>query len=412
MAKQTGEMNNGRMKNISYLKNPEKKLRLKNGEISLSELLFYAAVIINVGCSSSYSLYSILSSRLTMMSMLLAAGIIVASGATIELDVKAVIALILFIGISMLVILVNHSGFGVLLFSLWPLVIIFVLMNLPMSPFYLDILGLIMAATWAYGFVQSSRYSSYYFSNMLMMVREGTINPNTTAALTAMASLYVGMFLVKNRFSKAWLILVYGLSLGVIYRTRSRGVLIAYFAVLAVELLFKRLITRCREFALFVLSAAILSGLLFPVLYVYLYKQGIITYEMELNGKSLLTGRQFIWLNLWSYLKGHKSAFIWGVGYNTTIYANGSFNLHNAYLQLFAQFGTLIFAIFLWFILWSVYRMYAGRGLISEVQFKCYEVVLLVLLIGLEETILTYFPFELFYAAALGIGIRESLEGG
>ncbi len=400
------------MKNSSYLKTSEKNLRLKNSEISLSEILFYVAVIINVGCSSSYSIYRILSSRFTMICMLLAVCIIVVSGATIELDVKMIIGFSLFMGISILVILINQSGVGVLSFYLWPLVIIFILSNLPMSPFYLDIVGLIMAAGWAYAFIQSSRYSSYFFNNMLIMVRAGTINPNTTAALTAMASLYVGMFLVKNSYSKVWMILVYGLSLGVIYRTRSRGVLAAYLAVMAVELLFKRLIMRCREFAEFVLFGAVLSGILFPVIYVNLYLQGILTYDMELNGKSLLTGRQFIWLNLWEYLKGHKSAYIWGLGYNTTIYASGRFNLHNAYLQLFAQFGTLIFIIFIGFILWSVYRMYAGTGLISDIQFKCYEVILLVFLIGLEETILTYFPFVLFYAAALGIGIRESMEGG
>ena len=51
--------------------------------------------------------------------------------------------------------------------------------------------------------------------------------------------------------------------------------------------------------------------------------------------------------------------------------------------------------------------MYNKSGNISDLQFKCYQIVVYVLIVGFGEGVLTYLPNMIFIAMAIGIGNRE-----
>ena len=78
--------------------------------------------------------------------------------------------------------------------------------------------------------------------------------------------------------------------------------------------------------------------------------------------------------------------------------------------MIFAQYGLPTLLVYLAYIIYSLAGMYGKSGQISDLQFKCYQILLYVLIMGFGETVLSYLPNLIFIAMAIGIGCRERLE--
>ena len=78
--------------------------------------------------------------------------------------------------------------------------------------------------------------------------------------------------------------------------------------------------------------------------------------------------------------------------------------------MVFAQYGLPTFVVYLAYIFSSAAGMYGQSGRISDLQFKCYQILLYVLIVGFGETVLSSLPNLIFIAMAIGIGRRERLE--
>ena len=181
--------------------------------------------------------------------------------------------------------------------------------------------------------------------------------------------------------------------------------MIAYMLVLVLGMFVNKTIRKSRKIGMLIVVTVVAVGIVFPLIYTMLYFYDVISYHTLFMGKRIFTGRQYIWLNLYEYLQVHTEAYLIGVGYNTELFSRGTFNLHNAYLMIFAQYGIPFLLVFLRYIYCSIKKMYDNVGQISDLQFKCYQVY--TLLVGVTETILSYLPNMIFIAMAIGIGIRS-----
>ena len=84
--------------------------------------------------------------------------------------------------------------------------------------------------------------------------------------------------------------------------------------------------------------------------------------------------------------------------------------MHNAYLSIFAQYGIPLLMCYIWYILHSFKKMYSKYERISDLQFKCYQILIYILIVGFGEGVLSYLPNMIFIAMAIGVGNREKLE--
>lgn len=378
---------------------------------SPSEIIFYLVLIIDVAFSVFYPVYSVLHEYYAHIITIFIC-LLFACGKKLKYSGIMTIRIVAFIEMNVLAILMNGSGMGVLIQIIWPLCVIYMFKNFHISGAYIGRINVLMLVGWMLAVIGSLSYTDAYFEAFEKNIEIKGINPNTIAIIIVTTCLFLGLYIdskSKSRFRKA---LVYLVSFAALYRTRARTSLIAFLAILIVELILKTKIEKSKKQALLLVTLIIAAGIIFPFVYVGLYTKGIITYNTFFFGKRVFTGRQYIWANLWDYLQQNHIAFIWGVGYNTELYSRGTFNLHNAYLMIFAQYGLPTLLVYLAYIIHSVAGMFGKLGQISDLQFKCYQILLYVLIVGFGETVLSYLPNLIFIAMAIGIGCRERLEAG
>lgn len=376
---------------------------------SPSELIFYLALMMDIAFSVFYPVYTALHDYYTYIIWIIII-LMLACGKILRYSGLKILGLVAFIGMNIAAILVNGSGVGVIIFFIWPLCIIYMFKNLHLPDSYIGRINVLMMAGWILAIIGSLRYTDAYFEALEKNMYIEAINPNTIAIIIVTTCLFLGLYIDSKTKSKFQKILVYLLSFTALYWTRSRTSLIAFLAILMVELILKKKVEKSKKWALLLIAIVIAAGIIFPFIYVGLYTSGGVTYDTQFLGKRLFTGRQYIWINLWNYLQNNYGAFIWGIGYNTELYSRGSFNLHNAYLMIFAQYGLPTLLVYLAYIFHSTASMYGKFGRISDLQFKCYQTLLYVLIVGFGETVLTYMPNLIFIAMAIGIGCRERLE--
>ena len=390
---------------------PKQSYVIKRKEgTSIVELLLQLLLLINLSMLVYYPAYARFNGSFNTIITVISVLIII-SRTAIEFTAMKLIGSVIFFSLSAIAIVLNHSGFGVMLQFLWPLAIIFMFMYSDLSEKYLSRMSLLMLAAWLISIVASYRNITIFFVNAKKGIHTDGLNPNTVAIVIASTALFVQAYLERMpeiRWLKWFVALI---SIIGIYNTKSRTSLVAFLLVTALDMLFKHRLNDSRQHSVALTGAIIAIGVLFPIVYVFLFSGGMITTETTFMGKSLLTGRQYIWISLWGYIQKNPGAVLWGVGYNTDLYLGGTFNVHNAYLQLFAQYGLPIFVMYFSFLLYIVSSMFGTKDRINDLQFKCYQVILLTLCIGYGETILSFIPTIIFIALACGIGFREA-EGG
>lgn len=375
-----------------------------------TEVLLYFSLILNLIYSLSYPAYTVLHSCYHLIIFGVTVLLFVCEF-KIRVNLLKAFGLALFLLMSITAILINNSGLGLIILIVWPLVIIYVFKNHSFSANYMDRINSLMLIGWLFAAVTTLKYNAQFFKNFEGQLEFEEINPNTIAIIITFTSLFLALYIDHTSKSKFLKTIVYVISLAALYRTSARASFIAYLAVLLLGVFGKNLIKRSKKTAILITAAIVTVGIAFPFVYTLLFSKGIISYHTLFLGKRVFTGRQYIWLNLWEYLQTHKDAYIWGVGYTTELYSKGTFNMHNAFIMIFAQYGIPIFLIYLWFIFRVVHRLYHNKKCISDVQFKCFQILIYVLIVGFGETILTYLPNLIFIAMAIGIGSREQPGG-
>lgn len=301
--------------------------------------------------------------------------------------------------LTLLSLYINHTGVGNITVIIWPLsLIVFFGYYKPSENFLkwlfiickLFIVILTIKATIFYAAGTGAWYQS----------TDVNVNPNSVGLL--LVYLYwISDYSNYGKYGKFksifWALIVFcGL-----FECQSRTSFLAFIITISIKLFLGNSICKNRRNLLFIIGAIILIGVIFPFLYVKAFELNFFVGK-QILGKNVFTGRQTIWIKLFDYYRSNPSALLWGSGYNTTFYTSESFNLHNAYLQIYSQFGLVVTFLYIVFILNTIWHSYYNRKL-NRFHLSMILYLLTVLIVGIAETTFSYIPMLVFWGLALGL---------
>lgn len=184
-----------------------------------------------------------------------------------------------------------------------------------------------------------------------------------------------------------------------IYFSKSRACLLVFLMSVLIYFFVGSILKKNRIIAMLLLVCMITFGFIFPIIYVQLWHK--LGFSAEFLGKPLFTGRERIWETLFGYMKKHPQTFIVGTGKVKEIFWHDKFNLHNSYIALYSMFGLFPFIGHTCFICYNVNKAFKVNGALSNGQLYLYILILVTMMFGIVETILTYILTMIFMVIAI-----------
>ncbi len=165
------------------------------------------------------------------------------------------------------------------------------------------------------------------------------LNANDYALIVFICYLNVVSVLDLMQKTKLKVFLIFVMSIGagfLLYLSQCRTAIIGIIAFLVLILFMKNRLTyyKFRRVTLWLL----LLSFLFPLVYLFLSKQGI---HVDVLGKSLFTGRQIIWEGAWNLIKQHPLFGCGNTPYATGFTAAYETSSHNFLLGVMKMFGLI-----------------------------------------------------------------------
>jgi hypothetical protein len=378
-----------------------KKLRVYG---NVQKWLLLGSFIINMAFFSIDAIYNLTSAYIHYFFILISVCMITINR-RIKLEKKVIVYFILIIILSICALILNKSGMGNVAHFFWPITIMLTYKNGKHDQNFFAWLSLISRFFFYFLVLKAIFvYSKIDTSSLREIHNSGVVNPNSAGMMLVL------LFFCCNLSYKQipWRIQLFRLiavSVGLLF-CDSRGPLLAVALIILLSVFCKQLIKKSSSFMLMVFFAIISVGSLFPIIYVSIFKLGVLN-NFEIMGKSLFTGREWIWINIFNYVKEHKMAYFIGTGYNTSFYttafsSEGTFNPHNAYMMLFALFGLPVTIMYFSFMIIIIKKAY-NKGPLSEVQVQAIWILMVACITGFFETTFSYIPVLIFPGIALGI---------
>lgn len=285
-------------------------------------------------------------------------------------------------------ILINNGGFGSVITFIVPLLMLTIFSNshyTTKSKKILITLGVIVIfSLFLYSFPYSNNYRQYAATK---------INPNTLGMFMMfffMIICILGDF--KTLKSKVVLLLLFILSFFGMYNFESRGTTLALCCFALMLIIPQKIYNRKRFISIVILL--LIVGTAFPFIYLSLYNNG---YNLVIFGKSLFTGRERIWSNMFSLMEGNPLKILFGLGSKTILWEN-DLNVHNNFFNIIVNFGIIGFILFYGLIIFQIWKAakYISNPTIKKslIMFVCS-----VLILGFSETTSLWavvFPFAYF----------------
>lgn len=301
-------------------------------------------------------------------------------------------------------IMVSDGGFGSVVTFLVPLFLFIYLSKANITVAQMKLVRRMCVVLFFYEIYYSLRYADNYRFYAL-----SDINPNTIG-MYIMFSFMIWSSLadLKNKVTRICFVVGLFLALYGMYNCESRGTsfaLIAYFLLLIIP---SKFISAKR--IMFATILIILVGTAFPFIYIALYKNNV---NFEMFGKTLYTGREGIWLNMFEAMNDNFSAQIFGLGSKIELWEKHSLNVHNNYFNIIVNFGMIGFVLYFYFIL-KVMSVISHHYKDSTVYKFAMMFVSSVLLLGFSETTSLWSVIFIFAYISIGIsyGKSEAVEEG
>ena len=376
-----------------------------NKKLQLYELIILGTLIVNLVFFLFDSFYVSVYTFINHV-FVVAGFIIVLTSRKIIINRNLLIGYILLVLMALLVVRLNGSGSGVVLQFIWPLLLIVILSRKTLSKSF--IIAIIYISKLFIILLVGKTLMLYRASDMsLFTVKNGYINPNSTGMILIYLLWFSTIGNKKSGLNKSELFWTAIVFVGVWF-SESRTSLLVLVLTVVLQLFFYEKLRENRKILFLIILAAFIASFMLPFAFVLLYKSGALSKIIFLR-KSLFTGREWIWMKVFDYFRQNPIAYIIGTGYNDTFWKQGSFNLHNAYIMLVAQYGLIITLGYFFFILRIVWKSY-DAGKLSALKTKMVFIVLTVMLVGLAEVSFSYIPILIFPGIALGILNNQRIE--
>ena len=224
-------------------------------------------------------------------------------------------------------------------------------------------------------------------------------NPNTVGFFMAISSeiilLYLEYSFPLSIIVQAFIIIYTVIMIG---RSGSRAALAMYFLFVLLKYLIPYRFKGKRGLII-IYSAVFAIGILFPVVYVALYTRTlpmpkqILKLDGTLLRKSIFTGREVIWMDLFSLLGNSMRNWLIGVGSHMAFERyRYEINSHNIFMTILVNFGLAGLGLYYWFYVIQIKKVFENRK-VSRIQIDIVCVCISYFLLGVFETTPIWIPF-------------------
>lgn len=322
----------------------------------------------------------------------------------LQVSMQDICFILLFLVTQAFALKMNGSGFGNILLLFFTVVVVTLLKRIKITSQFYKRFDVIIIVVWILSAVTSMTFSKNFISNFMAGGEYEGFNPNTVALVLG-ATCYILISNLSNyRISKKMrnilMLAVMISTLFLVDRCQSRGVFFSMLLIFTLNCFFSEKIKKSYKLATMFYFLIVVLGIIIPYVYVFIWNNPLFK-GVVILGKSLFTGRQFIWINLFKYFQNNPMSILFGTGVTTEFYYGKSFNLHNSYLQTIATFGFPVFLLFFGFLCKVIKHAYRN-GRISERKKTFLLLSYFLLFIGCFETTFTYMMVTVLIVVAFG----------
>lgn len=122
---------------------------------------------------------------------------------------------------------------------------------------------------------------------------------------------------------------------------RARGEIMALVAFVILNALPRKILNSKTIFILSIMITVL--GTAFPFIFLSIYRKGI---NFVILGKSLYTGREKIWSNMFEAFGNDVFKWLFGLGSKVELWENHNLNVHNDYFAIIVNFGVIGYSLF------------------------------------------------------------------
>lgn len=314
---------------------------------------------------------------------------------------KTTVIYLLLVTVYLLIsIMVSDGGFGSVVTFLVPLFLFIYLSKANFTIAQMKLVRCMCVVLFLYEIYYSLRYAENYRLYAL-----SDINPNTIG-MYIMFSFMIWSSLadLKNKVSRIFFFIGLFLALYGMYNCESRGTSFALLTYSLFLVIPSKFISAKRIMLATIVITVV--GTAFPFIYIALYKNNI---NFEMFGKTLYTGREGIWLNMFEAMNDNFSAQIFGLGSKIELWEEHSLNVHNNYFNIIVNFGIIGFVLYFYFIL-KVMSVISRQYKDSTVYKFSMMFVSSVLLLGFSETTSLWSVIFIFAYISIGLAYGKAKE--
>lgn len=369
--------------------------------LTLVECLFVVAYVVNLAMLHSATVYWLLYPEFTYIAIVVLATITICIG-KYAVETKDIVFIVLILISAFVNTRLTSLAFGEYFGLIWFFGLYLCMKrNYFTKAFQFVMLVINLAFLFYLGAYELVYYRDFENASLLGVGDDtGLINTNQIGMGVVMLY-WLARYHATNYFRhKAKSFLTTVLAFIVVILSRSRASLAVLVVGLILYHVFGAKISKSKKLGLLVLIGVIAASVAFPIIYVALWRTS--DSSMEILGKPLFTGREWIWNNLYMFIKDKPRSIMIGTGKAQELFWHGKYNLHNSSLALFSMFGlipTLLYYLFVMSKTVDAYRV--SEGALTEQQRSLYVIIVSVLLFGIGETILTYTLSMVFLSIAL-----------
>lgn len=249
---------------------------------------------------------------------------------------------------------------------------------------------------------------SFMYAKDFYYYRYNAINQNTMGMFVIYSFMAWYALTNINTFrKKIGTLAILLIALLALFNYSSRGSTIALLFYVVLNVVFRKGVSR--KAIMTVTIFIIICGMAFPFVYLILYRSNI---NFLLFGKSLYTGREAIWNNMFNALNQGAANWLFGLGSKATLWTGHSLNVHNDFFAILVNFGAIGLVLYYGFLITFISRIasVANQNLYAKKLLFMY--LASVLMLGCFEVTTLWIPIYPMVCFSLGGAYNIYLKTG
>lgn len=325
--------------------------------------------------------------------------------------IRSYMFIILFALYGMIVALANGGGIGGPITIITGLMVCYAVQQIELNKKDIVVIAFVCIVSITYWLIKSPTYYDLFFYNHWK--GDGSLtNANGVGHFLAYEGSF--LFIILSFSKKKWinrLKWIIGIAcLWGCYNVRARMALVTLAFFLVSNWMLDRTRNHKKGIIMFFLYSSIILELIFPVIYVYLYKTGFGTaiHFFGLAEKGLYSGREGIWIQALEEIDSVPAA-LFGIGSHQSFWREGLLNMHNNAMNLLVVVGGIGLLVYYFYIIYYINKHFDFDNA-PRMKWQCLLFFIAIMIEGITDITLFYNYFLAYYFLPLGIALSHNYK--